>query len=245
MHETLGIDRVVLVQPSVYGADNSCLLDALSSLGDRARGVVVLSGAETRGQLEEMHAAGVRGVRLNLESDGTPADAALLARLERTAEAIAPLGWHVQLFTNLTVVALLAAKAPALPAALVFDHFALARPALGAGQPGFDALVGLVESGRAYVKLSAPHRLKDNDADAVAAVARLLASAGPAQVLWGTDWPHTPQLPLNLGDDRIEPFDRRDEPALLASAIEWMGSQTQVERLLVDNPARLYDFSGN
>src|SRR5712692_7710028 len=155
LQRALHLDRIVIVQPSVYGADNSCTLDAIRHLGPRARGVAVLGKVTSRAELDDMAAAGVRGVRLNMETttSGELDAAAVRAILDRVAEQIRGLGWHVQIYTHPPVIAALKDYLAQLPFAVVFDHFGGAKAALGPSQPGFDALLGLVKSGRAYVKI--------------------------------------------------------------------------------------------
>ena len=116
LQERLGLERVVIVQPSVYGTDNSCTLDALRRLGPRARGVAVIDSRTPREELEHMKRAGVRGVRINLQTSG--GDPALIVE---AAARVAPLGWHVQVFTRMPVLRQLGR----LPAPLVVDHFGL------------------------------------------------------------------------------------------------------------------------
>lgn len=213
--KTLGLGRVVIVQPSPYGADNACTLAALARLGDRARAVAVIDeGAD----LEELHRAGVRGVRVNLETESERDPAAAQKRIEETARRVAPLGWHVQVFTKMN---LLRGLKP-LPIPLVIDHFGLvASP---------DELPR-----EAYVKLSAPHRLA---VDAEPLV-RALAAERPDRLLWGSDWPHVPRG--KRSPDRVLPFEAIDDAAALRRLEDWLPANV-LEKILVENPARLYDF---
>jgi hypothetical protein len=107
LQRDLHLERVVVVQPSVYGTDNACTVDAVRRMGVRARGVAVIDKATPRQALEEMAAAGIRGVRLNLETNTAgrfdPADAK--AVLDTTAEQIRGLNWHVQIYTRTSVIA--------------------------------------------------------------------------------------------------------------------------------------------
>src|SRR5262249_53665602 len=153
--------RVVVVQPSVYGADNACTVDAVRRMGARARGIAVIDQTTSRAALQDMAAAGIRGVRLNLETNaaGKVEPAAAQQVLDATAEQIRPLGWHVQLYTRPNIVAALQDHFAQLPFAVVFDHFGRAAAAQGPSQPGFDALLELVKSGRAYVKISGAYRV--------------------------------------------------------------------------------------
>jgi predicted TIM-barrel fold metal-dependent hydrolase len=244
LHEALSMERVVIVHPSPYGADNRCSVDAVRRLGPRARGVMVIDAATSDQELQEMHAAGVRGVRINLETGGVNDPAVAGALLRQAAERVAPLGWHVQTYTSLHVIAPLADTIAALPTAVVIDHFGRAEAARGTAQPGFAALLGLVESGKAYVKLSAPHRISAAPDDAATAeLAKALIAANPDRMLWGSDWPH-PNGQKRAANERnsIEPFAPINDGRALNRFAGWAGSAEMIRRILVDNPARLYDF---
>ncbi len=159
LHRALHIDRVVIVHPSPYGADNACTVDAVRKLGDRARGVAVIDDTTSARMLADMHAAGIRGVRVNLESYGESDPAVAGRQLQQAAARVAPLGWHVQTYTNLAILAALHDTILALPTTLVVDHFGRPQAARGTAQPGFDALLALLRSGKVYVKISAPYRI--------------------------------------------------------------------------------------
>lgn len=244
LHSGLGIERTVIVQPSPYGTDNTCLLHALAKLAGAGRGVAVIDDTTSDAALKDMHRAGVRGVRVNLETAGQHDPAVAQRKLQRAAERVAPLGWHVQTYTNLATIAALAGALDKLPATLVVDHFGRAQAAHGVSQPGFGALLSAVASGRVYVKLSAAYRISTaaDYADAEP-IARALIDANPDRVLWGSDWPHPGSaagLPLAVGD--ITPFRQEDNARALQRAMQWAGSQERIQKLLVDNPARLYGF---
>jgi predicted TIM-barrel fold metal-dependent hydrolase len=245
MHRALGVDRVVIVAASPYGTDNTALLDAVARLGEAGRGVVALD-PEDDADLDAMHAAGIRGVRINIASVGAADPEAADAALRATAARVAPLGWHVDLHAGLDVVAALADTIAAAPAPVVVDHFGLADPASGPDQPGFAALCELAAAGRAYVKLSAPERLGgDPDADGVAALARALLDAAPERMLWASDWPHTGGGPHGGGArdaSAVEPFREVDDARALGRLHEWTRDEAEARRVLVDNPARLYGF---
>ena len=159
LHRALKVDRVVIVQPSPYGSDNRATLAGMRSYGRGARGVAVIDAQTNDEQLQAMHTAGIRGVRVNLETGGVHDPAAAGRGLREAAARAAPLGWHVQTYTNMGVIAALREVMADLPVPLVIDHFGRAQARLGLLQPGFADLLALVKAGRAYVKLSAPHRL--------------------------------------------------------------------------------------
>ncbi len=244
LQQSLRLTRVVIVQPSVYGSDNSCTLDGMRRLAGRARGVAVIDDNTTDAALDDMHRAGIRGVRVNLETGGeTDPD---LARRDLAAAMarVAPRGWHVQVYTRLSVIARLAADLDNLPAPIVFDHFGGAQAAAGPEQPGFAALLALVTAGHAYVKISAAYR-SSQKAPAygdVAPLARALIAANPERILWGTDWPHPHHALAGRELDPATPFFDIDDGLALNQLQFWARSAAVRRKILVDNPARLYDF---
>ena len=244
LHRALGIERVVIVHPSPYGTNNACTLDAVRRIGANARGVAVIDQHTTDEELQAMHAAGVRGARANLETAGVSDPQAAADALNWTAKRVAPLGWHVQTFTNLNVIAAVHGAVQRLATPLVVDHIGRARAELGVEQKGFAELLDLVASGKAYVKLSAPQRVSAApDCADVAPLARALIDANPARMLWGSDWPH-PGGNRYQADalERIEPFNRIDDGHALKRLARWVDSAATLTQILVDNPARLYGF---
>jgi predicted TIM-barrel fold metal-dependent hydrolase len=240
----LGLERVVIVHPSPYGADNACTVDALRQLGGRARGVAVIDANTSDADLQAMHEAGVRGVRLNLETTGVH-DPELASRQLRWASArVAPLGWHLQMYTQLSVLASLKDSIEELTNPLVVDHFCSAPAALGVEQPGFDILLSLVRAGKVWVKLSAPHRIsKLPDCEDVRPLVQALISANPDRMLWGSDWPHPgakPGRPRRV--DEIETFNPINDGRALNRLNEWVGDAATLHKMLVTNPQTLYDF---
>jgi predicted TIM-barrel fold metal-dependent hydrolase len=244
LQNALHLSRVVIVQPSVYGSDNSCTLDGMRRLGARARGVAVIDDATSGAALDEMHRAGIRGVRVNLETAGeTDLDAAR-RNLEAAVARVAPLGWHVQVYTRLSVIAGLSEELGRLPVPIVFDHFGGAQAAGGIHQPGFPLLLQLVKAGHAYVKVSAAYRSSEK-APAygdVAPLARALIEANPDRIVWGTDWPHPHAAAPGAALDQPTPFFDIDNGLALNQLQSWARSAAIRRKILVDNPARLYDF---
>lgn len=244
LHERLGIDRVVIVHPSIYGADNRRTLDGLKRLGARARAVAVIDDATSGHDLDVMHAAGVRGVRVNIATQGMNDPEAAWRLLSSNAARVHRLGWHVQVLTKLDVIAALASHIPDLPVPLVIDHFGLLRPEAGLSQPGFEVLLALVRSGNALVKLSAIERLTGAGRGMrMAPYVRALVEANPACVVWGSDWPHTgggrsTDRPIS----EIEPFEQLDDAAAIAVIRAAIADDSQFAAIFTGNPARLYDF---
>ena len=244
LQQALRLSRVVIVQPSVYGSDNSCTLDGIRRLGERARGVAVIDNATTDAALHEMHRAGIRGVRVNLETAGETDPDAARRNLAAAVARVAPLGWHVQVYTRLSVITSLSEEVARLPVPIVFDHFGGAQAAGGVDQPGFAALLQLVSAGHAYVKVSAAYRSSEK-APAygdVAPLAKALITANPDRIVWGTDWPHPHAASPEMALDQLAPFYDIDDGLALNQLALWAPSAAIRRKILVDNPARLYDF---
>ena len=245
MLHTLGLERVVLVQPSVYGSDNRCLLDGLRAFGARARGVVVIGEETGAEELRDLHAQGVRGVRLNAVSGG-PLDRDLLAgQVCALADRIAPLGWHLQLYFPSGLLARLEPVLEVLEVATVLDHMAGLPVAAGRERDAWRPLLRLLASGRVWVKLSAPYRLPgaDQGPEALRTLAQTLVAARPDRMLWGSDWPHTPAhaSAADAAPPR-QPFRAVDTGRLLDRLVEWAPDAAVRRLILVDNPAHLYGY---
>src|SRR5258708_2814722 len=155
LQRALHLDRVVIVQPSVYGTDNSCTVDALRDLDGRGRAVAVIDDAISATELDALHRAGVRGVRVNLATAGVHDPEIARRRLAAAASRVAPLNWHVQVYADIAMIAALRAAMEDLPVALVIDHFGGAQAVAGPAQSGFAALLALGGPRKGYVKLSA------------------------------------------------------------------------------------------
>lgn len=242
-HGAWGIGRVVVVQPSVYGRDNGCLLAAIATLGTQcAVGIAVVDARSiTDAELQRLHDAGVRGVRLNFKTAGRVDEAGVAAELQRVAALIRQPGWCVQLHGPASTLGCVARQIDRFHVPVVLDHFA----GLGAAE-GLQTLRALLETGRVWVKLSAPYRVSAQAPDFadLRPVAEALIEAYPARLLWGSDWPHTGGDGVRSGDlNRIEPFRQVDIPAALRALRQWAGDDRRLRAILVDNPAALYGFA--
>jgi predicted TIM-barrel fold metal-dependent hydrolase len=238
------VARAVLVQPSAYGTDNRCMLDAMAENPQRLRGVVVIDAATPVSEVERMHALGARGTRLNLATFGGVSSAETARRVEALAATIAPLGWHLQMFVSLDIIAAIAPLVRRLPVDVVFDHMGLALAARGDAQPGFAALVDLMQSGRVWVKLSGPYRVSDDvyGNALVTAIARALIAANRDRVVWASDWPHIGPHPHHTdGEPPQADYRRIDYGRLLSTFAEW-AEPDDIARILVRNPEKLYGF---
>jgi predicted TIM-barrel fold metal-dependent hydrolase len=242
LQEALHLERVVIVTPSVYGTDNRATLDGMRQLGtERARGVAVIGPQTTRAEMDAMQKAGVRGVRVNLESNGVTDPAAAAANFDAAVAQLQGMPWHIQIYTRLPLIVALKERFFNAPMPLVFDHFAGAKAALGAGQPGFDTVLQLVRTRRAYVKLSGAYRVSDDpEYNNVAPLAGALLDANPDRLLWGSDWPH-PGPPGKTPAEVNTPF-QVDDGQLLNLLVKWVPNPILRHNILVENPARLYGF---
>ncbi|MCR0985439.1 amidohydrolase family protein [Roseomonas populi] len=233
LQRRLGTGRCVVVQPSSYGTDNACLVDALCQFGDAARGVAVVDASVQEAELRALDAAGVRGARFNL---ARPAGADAEA-LEAVARRIAPLGWHLQVHTLPDVWQGLEAVLGRLPVPIVIDHLGRLPQPAGLSHPAWPLLRRLVDEGRAWVKISGAYHDTRSGAPDYAdtgAVVRAWVEAAPERVVWGTDWPH----PSATAGEKPVPDDAR----LLDLLADWAPSAALRTRILVDNPVALYGF---
>ena len=246
LHRALHMDRVVIVQPSVYGTNNACTLDAVRQLGSRARAVAVIDETVSASELDAMHTAGVRGVRINLATASQTDPAIARQRLQSAIDQLKGRRWHIQMYTALPLVEAIKDQVMASPIPVVFDHFGGAQAALGVQQPGFDALLALVKSGHAYVKISAAYRSSNARPDYadVTPLAKALIAANPRRMLWGSDWPH-PDSAVVAGRKATDlaPLMPIDDGRVLNQLDLWAPDAAQRTIILVDNPVTLYGFA--
>ncbi len=236
LHTTLAIDRVVFTQPSVYGVDNSAILDGMAMLNaqspDRARGVVACTLEITDDELAALDAAGVRGVRLNTDNvGGMPVE---MDQIPLLCDRIGPLGWHIEfLFPGASIVELMPVFR-SLTVPMTIGHFGYQPAADGIATPGFRALLELMAEGRTWIKISGANRVSATDLppyDDLAPLAHALIEAAPDRVMWGTDWPHPNKYEANPNDgDLVDAFG------------SWVDDEQLRRKILVDTPAQLYRF---
>ena len=236
LHATLGVERVVFVQPSVYGTDNSAILDGAAALNDerpgRARAVIACGLDVTDDELVALDTAGARGVRLNTDNlGGMPVT---IGEIPELAGRIRDLGWHVEfLFPGADLVELLPTMR-ALTVPVSIGHFGYQRAEDGAGAPGFRALLDLVRDGNTWVKISGANRVSATELppyDDLAPMVEALIETAPDRLMWGTDWPHPNRYGENPNDGD------------LADALwDWVPDDEQRRQILVDTPAALYRF---
>jgi predicted TIM-barrel fold metal-dependent hydrolase len=245
MLRELGLERVVIVTPSVYGTDNRATVWGLKEMGKRARGIAVIDDGTADSELDAMGKAGVRGIRLNLATAGINDPAQGRERFKTAAARMQSRGWHIQMFATLGVIAGIKDLVMESPVPVVFDHFGGAKAALGVEQPGFAALLELVRAGKAYVKISGAYRASEKGPDYpdAAPLAKALIGANADRIVWGTDWPH-PDSPGPAGRDPMQasaplPI---DDARLLNQLPVWAPEAAVRKKILVDNPAKLYGF---
>jgi predicted TIM-barrel fold metal-dependent hydrolase len=241
----LRLERVVIVQPSVYGTDNSCTIDGMRALGNRARGVAVIDDKTTEAQLDAMGKDGIRGIRLNLATAGISDPSVARQRFENAVTRAQKRGWHIQFNTQLPVIEALSPQFLASPVPLVIDHFGGAAAARGLEQPGFGALVNLVKSGKAYVKISGSADSVSTQPDLadVAPFARALVAANPQRILWGTNWPHPGSNPVaGRKPTDLASHVQTDDGKVLNLLPVWVPDAATRRLILSENPARLYGW---
>lgn len=224
--DAAGIACGVLVQPSVYGLDNRVLLTALAAHAERLRGVVVVPPETNTDELMHLHRLGVRGVRINLRNkSGLPLEA-----VPALAKSIRPLGWHLQFQVGPDGIGAATQMALQYGITAVIDHAAFLPVADPSAGQGIAALQRLLDTGLAYVKLSAPYRLAPApDYPGFGALVARLSASHPDRLLWGSDWPHT------------ELFDAMPDDADLVSAmLDWLPDEQVRRKVFVTNPESLY-----
>ncbi len=230
LFQTLGIQRACLIQPSVYGEDNSCMLNSAPQLGVPARNIVVVPARVTDKELQQLHDSGTRGVRfIQAHIGGLP-----LSDVERFSERVKPMGWHLQFLMKPAALLELQPRLAKLPTDFVVDHIGLIRPSEGGvKQPAFQALLRLHHTGKCWVKFTGAYRISSEAPPyrEVIPLAQALVETRPDRILWGSDWPHvivTGKMP-NTTD-------------LLDLLVDWVPDEKVRKQILVDNPAKLFGF---
>jgi D-galactarolactone isomerase len=227
----LGIARTVVVQPSTYGKDNRCTVDAIAALGEGARGIAVVDENVADAELEQLTQAGIRGVRFHM----LPGGALPWEKLGAVAARVHAVGWHVQVQLDGRTLPEREAVIRGFPGTIVIDHVGKFFEPVSVDDPAFRILLRLVEEGRTYVKLSAPYEVSKAGAplyEDVGALAKALVRAAPERMLWATNWPH-PSVAVDK---------RPDDADLLDVLLDWAPDEAVRRKILVDNPARLYGF---
>jgi predicted TIM-barrel fold metal-dependent hydrolase len=235
----LGVERAVLIQPSVYGTDNRAMLAALQAAGPGFRGVAVVEPTIAARDVETLHQAGIRGVRLNLVDRREGRNVVPVELVRALAERIAPFGWHIEFLVNLDEAPGFADAIAGLPVPIVLGH--LGYPRAGARDwiksPAFAGLLALMAGGRCWVKLTGPYRISgaaDLPYEDVDAAAAELARSAPGRLIWGSDWPHV-MMKKPMPNDG----------ALCDLLARWIPDAQTRTRVLVENPMALYGFGAD
>jgi len=228
VQRALGLERVVVVQPLGYGFDNSCTVDSVAELGPGARGICLVAPHVADAEIERLHGAGMRGVRFMMLGGALPWEA-----LEPMAARLHAFGWMVNLQLDGRTLPEHEEVLKRLPCKLVIDHNGKFLEPVAPDHPSFQSLLRLLDTGRAWIKLSAPYETSKTGApgyDDVSLLARTLATKFPERCLWASNWPHPGRNP--------PPSDA----ALFELLASWAGSEGVRRKILVDNPAALYGF---
>ena len=234
----IGATRAVLVHSNIYGPDNRATIDALAEMGGAFRGIALIRPEIDERALQALAAAGMRGIRINLEFPGETT----LDDMTALGPRLARLGWHLQVLVRAERLPAAASRLLALPLDLVIDHMGL--PAAEAGMAGVRALLPLLATGRVWIKLSAPYYVTSQprlgapqpdqgaprDDRLATAIARHLFEARPDRMLWGSNWPHPHSAPVP------------DEGDLVDWLAEVVVDEAGLDQVMVRNPARLYGF---
>ena len=232
----LKIDRVVIVTPDVYATNNAATLAAIEHIGqDRARGVAWVGEHTPSGTSSSMRALGIEGIRLALTPTTTS------KYLEDKFDLAMKYDWHIEILASPEVIASFLPELSRSPVPLVIDTFGWVRR--GVEQNGFDAVLRLVRSGQAHVKLSEPYRLSGKkDYPDLAPVVKALLTANADRLLWGSGWPYVSGSQLGLKKTDITPDLPMDAGHLLNVFAAWVPDAQLRQKILVDNPAKLYRF---
>jgi 2-pyrone-4,6-dicarboxylate lactonase len=228
LHQQLGIARAVIVQASCHGTDNSAMLDCLRSNPARYRGVAIVDDSFTAAQYHDLHEAGVRGVRFNFMPHlGASAD---LAVVQRVIDRIRELDWHVVLHIHGGVIIEMSDFMQRLPLPFVIDHMGRVPAKDGIDQPPVRALIELLKNERCWIKVCGAERIARPPYGEAIPIAAALLKAGGERVLWGTDFPHP------------NATHEADEAELVELVPQFAPDAADRQRVLVDNPVRLYGF---
>jgi 2-pyrone-4,6-dicarboxylate lactonase len=234
MLDMLGVERAVLVQPSVYGTDNTVMLEAMKTAGNRMRGVAVVDEDISDEELKALDAAGVRGVRVNIVDvkDRKPGTLPMAA-LKKLAQRIAPMGWHMEFLMHADEFPDLDRQFADFPVDIVLGHLGYLTIGKAPEDAGFQALLRLMKSGKAWVKLTGPYRVTAAPLPYPDTMpfAKALLEANLERVIWGTDWPHV-MLKGTMPNDG----------ALADVLFDWIPDPTLRQQVLVRNAEKLYGF---
>lgn len=231
VQRALGLERAVLVQPTGYGSDNRCLLDALAQMGASACGIAVVAPEASDAELARLHEGGVRGIRFMLL--GGSGGVLRWEHLAAMAERIAPLGWTINLQFDGREMPARKPLIDSLPGRVVIDHIGRFVEPVPVSDAAFKALQAVLDRPERWVKLSGPYETSKSGAPDyadVSALARALAASHPERCLWASNWPHPNRHPLP------------DNAELLALFTAWVPDARMREAILADNARAAFGF---
>jgi predicted TIM-barrel fold metal-dependent hydrolase len=239
MTEVIGIERAVVVQPSVHGLDNSATLDAIARSQGRFRGIGRIDDKTTKDELQKLHDGGIRGVRFNLLD--RPRGNVKLDVLDRCVERAIELGWSVDLHIDMKNLLDQEKRIRAMPVPVVIDHIARVKPAEGLQQAGFQLLLDLLSLNHVWVKVSGADKICNTQVHTyfglpfveVIPFARAVIAAAPNRIIWGTDWPHS---------NNFAPGHTPNDGDLLYLLAAFAPDEQTRKKILVENPVALYGF---
>ena len=231
LQKRIGTTRNVIVQPSTYGTDNSCTLDAMAQIGPTARAVAVVDTTVSEEELKRLDALGVLGIRFNLVQAG----ATSIEMVEPLSRRVNNLGWHVQIHMLASQIVQIEDLLQRLPSRIVFDHLGRIPQPAGAVHPAFRVIRKLLDKGNTWVKLSGAYqdsKVGPPTYSDISELAQAYVQAAPERMLWATDWPHPTQKTV-----------KPDDAALLDLLLDWAPDESTRHQILVENPEVLYGFS--
>ena len=232
LQKKLGTSRCVVVQPSTYGTDNSCTLDAIAQMNGNARGVCVVNASISDAELKRLHAGGIRGARIQFGL-GNPVSADEVMPLSKR---IAKLGWHIQCNMPPEQLIQMESLLLSLPVPVIIDHLGRATTV---GQPQYNTVRKLLDSGHGWVKVSGAYLYGGGTAPDYAGASQAAMGyikAAPERCVWGSDWPHPDAT------KKLNPVAMPDDVTLLNLVAHWMPDAKLRHRILVENPERFYGF---
>jgi len=239
MIAVIGIERAVVVQPSVHGLDNSATLDAIKTSNGKFRGVGRIDDKTTKAEIRRLHDAGIRGVRFNLLD--RPRGNIKLDVLDRCVDNVSEFGWSIDLHIDMKNLIAQEKRVRAMPVPVVIDHIARVKPAEGISQPGFQLLLDLVKLKHVWVKVSGADKICETLVPSyfglpfveVIPYAQAVIAAAPERIIWGTDWPHS---------NNFAPGHTPNDGDLIDLLAAFAPGEKTRRKILVDNPAALYGF---
>ena len=239
----LHLSRVVLIQPSFYGSDNTFQLLCAKEIGDSARVVIVIDKKTSNQELSKMVSMGARGIRMNLSTSGIFDTQVARKQLIEVAQRIKDFDLHIQIYASAKLIADIADTIYTLPVPVVLDHFASIKAGGFKEQTELPVILDLLKSGQIYIKLSGIYRISSASPnyDEVKDLAQLYVQTNPDRMLWGSDWPHTNTLP-GIPATQVTPYRIVDDSRIFNLLSDWIPNPQNLVKALVSNPEHLYHF---